>query len=112
MALQLSQGLLKGIEVPSPERELEREVCRLRSQLVDNRVSVGLQIKSKLFYFGLMSPNDNRKLSEKYFKELEALELKEELKYSLKLLIDLWRDLSKKIKEIEEKLKKTRRRLS
>jgi len=52
-----------------------------------------------------MSPNDNRKLSEKYFKELEDLELKEELKYSLQLLINLWRDLSKNIKEIEEKLK-------
>ena len=105
MATQLSQGLLKGIEVPSHERELEREVCRLRSQLVDHRVSVGLQIKSKLFYFGLMSPNDNRRLSEKYFKELEDLELKKELKFSLQILINLWRDLSKKIKEIEEELK-------
>ena len=106
MALQLSQGLLRGIEVPSRERELQREVCRMRSQLVEHRVAVGLQIKSKLLYYGLMLPTDHRKLSEKYFKELEVLDIESEIKISFKILMDLWRDLTKKIKELESELEK------
>ncbi len=106
MATQLSQGLLRGIQVPSRERELKREICRLRSQLVDHRVSIGLQIKSKLHYYGLMSGNNNRKLSEKYFKELEALDVESEIKLSLSVLIELWRKLTQEIKALEVKLEK------
>lgn len=105
MAIQLSKGLLKGIEVPSKERELQREVTRLRSQLVDHRVSVTLQIKSKLLYYGLMDGEDNRKITEKYLKELERLELATELRLSLKILIEQWRHLSSQIKEVEKQVR-------
>ncbi len=104
MATQLSLGLLKGIEVPTRERELKREITRLRSQLVDQRVSILLQIKSKLMYYGLMSANDNRKASDKYMKELEKLEIEPELKFSFKVLVDQWRRCSEKIKEIEQEI--------
>lgn len=105
MATQLSKGLLRAIEVPTEERELKREITRLRSQLVDHRVSIMLQIKSKLHYFGLMGPEDCRKVSEKYITELENLDLKYELKFSFKILIDQWRQLSKQIKEIEKEIR-------
>lgn len=106
MATQLSKGLLKGIEVPSEERELKREVTRLRSQLVDHRVSVTLQIKSKLLYYGLMGCEDKRKITEKYLKELERLELASELRLSLNILIEQWRQLSKQIGEVEKEIRR------
>lgn len=105
MAIQLSKGLLKGIEVPTEERELKREVTRLRSQLVEHRVSVVLQIKSKLLYYGLMGPEDGRKITEKYLDELEKSDLKPELKLSFKILIDQWRYLSSQIKEVEKEIR-------
>lgn len=106
MAVQLSKGLLRGIEVPSEEREMKREITRLRSQLVDHRVSVTLQIKSKLLYYGLMPAEDNRKISEKYLHGLERLDLKSELKLALKILIDQWRHLSQQIKVVEKEIRK------
>jgi len=105
MATQLSKGLLRAIDVPTEERELKREITRLRSQLVDHRVSVTLQIKSKMQYFGLMGPEDCRKISEKYLNELEKIDFKAELKLSFKILIDQWRHLSKQIKEIEREIR-------
>jgi transposase len=106
MASQLSKGLLRGIEVPSEERELKREITRLRSQLVDHRVSVTLQIKSKLHYYGLMKAEDNRKVSEKYLAELEHLELPQELRISMNILIEQWRHCSNQIKEVEKEIRK------
>ena len=105
LAFQLSKNLLNGIEIPTRERELKREITRLRSQLVDHRVSIILQIKSKLLYFGLMDPNDNRKVTDKYLKEIEGLNLPNEIRPSLSILIDQWRYLSTKIKEIEKEIK-------
>lgn len=106
MATQLSLGLLKGIDIPSQKRELAREITRLRSQLVDHRVCIVLQIKSKLMYYGLMSANDNRKFSDKYVKELEQLDVETEIKFSLRVLIDQWRYCSKQIKDVEKEISK------
>lgn len=106
MASQLSMGLLRGISVPSKERELEREITRLRSQLVGHRTTLVLQIKSKLMYYGIMAADDNRKASEKYMCEIENLDLDRELKFSLKILIDQWRYCSEKIKEVEKEISK------
>ena len=109
MATQLSKGLLRGIEVPTEERELKREVTRLRSQLVEYRVAITLQIKSKLFYYGMTGPEDCRKISEKFLRHLEQLDLKTELKLSFKILIDQWRHVSEQIKEIEKKIREQSR---
>ena len=106
LANQLSKGLLKGIAVPSERRELCREVSRLRSQLVDHRMTVTLQIKSKLLYFGLVATDDDRSLSEKLIKELEAKEYPEELRYSLDLLFEQWRYYTDKIKDVEKRLRR------
>ncbi len=106
MATQLSKGLLIGIEVPTEEREQKREITRLRSQLVDHRVAVTLQIKSKLLYYNLMGPKDGRKISERYLKSLEDLDLAASLKLSFKVLIEQWRHLSQQISEVEKEIRR------
>lgn len=109
MAAQLSKGFLRGIEVPTEERELKREVTRLRSQLVEHRVAITLQIKSKLFYYGITGPEDCRKISEKFIDYLEQLDLRAELKLSFKILVEQWRHVTSQIKEVEKKIREQSR---
>ncbi len=49
IAGQLSNGVLKGIKVPSKEREGFRLITRTRDQLIENRKRTGNHLKSLLF---------------------------------------------------------------
>ena len=105
MAEQLYRGALKGIYIPTEAEELARMLTRTREQVVGHRARVATQIKSKLHYFGLMAFDDQRVVTESYLKEWESVKLPEELSYSLGLLIEQWRFLTRQLKEILEKLK-------
>lgn len=104
-AEQLSRGMLKGIYIPTEEEELARVLSRTREQVVGQRVRVAAQIKSKLYYFGIIAFDDRRGVTESYLKELEGMQLPKELSYSLGLLIAQWRSLTLQLREIGEKLK-------
>jgi transposase len=60
MAIELSKGSLKGIHIPSSEDEEFRLLPRTRAQLVEESSRLGNQIKSKLFQFGYIKPDDDR----------------------------------------------------
>lgn len=101
MSKQLANGNLKGIYIPSKEEELNRLLTRTRDQLVKERSRVGIKIKSRMFYFGYIGPDDDRVMSNKLLKEYEAQPLPEELRYSLNLLIENWRLLDKHLKDMK-----------
>ena len=101
---QLSMGRLRGIYVPEEKEELRRQITRTRRQVVIQMNRVSNQIKSKLFYFGLISSEDNRMMSERYAKELEGRDFSQELKFSLGVLIKQWRGLKEQLKEIERQM--------
>ena len=104
MAKHLSDGNLIGIHIPSQSRELSRLITRTREQLVKERSRVGVKIKSRMFYFGYIGPQDDRVMSHKLLKEYESTCLPEELQYSLSLLIENWRLLDKQIKDIRYRM--------
>lgn len=101
---QLSMDRLKGIYIPEEQEELRRQVTRTRRQVVKQIQRVSNQIKGKLLYFGFMTPEDNRRVSERYIKELEEREFPEELKFSLGVMIKQWRLLKEQLKEIETEM--------
>ena len=101
---QLSMGRLKGIYIPEEKEELRRQITRTRRQVVIQIQRVSNQIKGKLFYFGVISGEDDRKVSERYIKELEGKKFPEELKFSLGVLIKQWRMLREQLKEIETEM--------
>lgn len=101
---QLSMGRLRGIYVPEEKEELRRQITRTRKQIVLQMNRISNQIKSKLFYFGLIAPEDNRRISERYMRELEGMDLPRELKFSLEVLIRQWRGLREQLKEIEKEM--------
>ncbi|MGK5087641.1 transposase [Bdellovibrionota bacterium FG-2] len=70
LAEQLEAGRLRCIFVPDRAQELRRQLTRTREQIVESRGRVARQIKSKLYYFGLLTCNTpkrtlcNRRLKE------------------------------------------------
>lgn len=104
IAKQLSNGELKGIKIPSEERELFRMLTRTRGALVDNKKRIGNQLKSLLFTQGLIDPKDDMKVCKTWIKKIQQLNLPEEMQYSIDLFIQIWLDLDKKLQEILKKL--------
>ncbi len=104
IATQLAAGRLRAIHVPSIEREEKRALTRLRNTIVDHRVTTANQIKSLLHQHGLISPNATAKVSPKWIKSLKRLSMGGGIRYALNQLVDLWEQLTEKIKEINIKM--------
>ncbi len=102
MAEQLSAGRLRCIYIPSEQEEVARQMNRTRDQIVKLRVKVGNQIKSKLFYFGYLKSNDDRRMSESFLKEVEgSAEILDGVKRCLSYLIEAWRLYSRQLEEFK-----------
>jgi transposase len=104
LAAHLAGGRLKGIHVPSVEREDSRAVTRLRETFARQRSRFACQLKSLLFQHGLIRADDKRKISAKWAKALEVMTLSPGLKYAVKHYIDMWRQMDVKVKEIDKEL--------
>jgi transposase len=106
IATHLATGRLKGIRVPSKEREDKRAVTRLRDTFVKERSRLACQIKSLLHQHGLIKADDEKMVCPKWISVLKTLPLSAGLKFSLNHHMDLWLHLNLKIKEIDEEMKK------
>lgn len=104
LATHLSVGRLKGIRIPSVEREDCRAVTRLRESFSRQRSRFACQLKSLLFQHGMIHADDKRKISEKWAKELEAIPVATGLKYAIANYLTLWRQMNIRIKEIDQEL--------
>jgi hypothetical protein len=100
LATHLADGRLKGIHVPTAEREDHRAVTRLRDTFVRQRSRFACQLKALLFQHGLIQADDQRKISLKWIKALEAMPLSHGLKYSISHYIAMWKHMDAKVKEI------------
>ena len=106
IATQLAAHRLKGIHVPSEEREDKRSLTRVRDSIVEHRVTVANQIKSLLHQYGLISPTAQNKVCPKWIKGLEKLSMGAGVRYALNQLVDMWQHLTAKIKEINTEMVK------
>jgi transposase len=104
IATQLMAGRLKGIHIPSVEREQYREVTRLRETLVKDKNRVGNRIKGLMHRHGLIDALDETKISKKWISKILKEAKDNYLDYCLIVLATAWLDLVKKIKEVETKL--------
>jgi transposase len=86
---QLSaKGLLHPVRVPTEQEEADRQVLRLREQLVRKTHAVQSQIKSFLLQHGLDEPAGLARWSKKAVASLRGLVLLPELRSCLDLLLD------------------------
>lgn len=105
IALHLSEGKLKSVYIPTPEREDYRTVTRLRDSFVKEKSRIGNQIKSLLFLHGLIPADNTKKVSLAWIKSLLLLEVMPGIKFALEMYTKMWIEFDKKIKEIDIKIK-------
>lgn len=104
LATHLSQGRLKGIHVPSPEREDNRAVTRVRETFVQQRSRLACQLKALLFQHGLICADDKKKVSPKWIRSLQLLQLTPGLRFALDQYIAMWLHMDEKVKEIDKEI--------
>lgn len=106
LAIQLSHDILKGIRIPSEAEERARLLTRLRDTLVKDKNRIVIRIKSKLFQFGYLGPDDKPKASEPWLLSLEHLpNLPKELAYVLKQFVSQWLLLNSQLQELKKELR-------
>jgi transposase len=104
LATHLSQKRLQGINVPTLERENFRALTRMRESFVNHRRRFGCQLKSILHQHGMIAYDNKKVVSEKWLKELAAIPMSEEIRYTTNQYANMWLQLTQKIEEIEEKM--------
>jgi transposase len=106
LARLLESNMLKQVYVLTPEEREHRDLLRTRRQIVDHRKDVARQIKSKLLFYGIVSPfSATPYWSLKYIEWLRALNFATDyLKESFCLLIDLYEYLTRQIARINRKV--------
>ena len=105
LAIDLADGRLRGIYVPTEEEELARLLPRTRAQIVEHRATIARQIKAKLHQFGLIAPASRRMISNRYLREIAAWSLPPDLRVSLTLLAEQWRFATRQLIEIRRLLR-------
>jgi transposase len=106
LARLLESNMLKQVYVLTPEEREHRDLLRTRRQIVDHRKDVARQIKSKLLFYGIVSPfSATPYWSLKYIEWLRALSFATDyLKESFYILIDLYEYLTRQIARINRKV--------
>jgi transposase len=105
IATQLAANRLRGIRVPSEEREEKRAVTRVRDTMIEHRMTTANQIKALLHLHGLM-PSEGKKICPKWIKSLKTTPMRKGIRFALDRLIDLWEQLTIQIKEIDAEMVK------
>jgi transposase len=109
MATQLAAGRLRGIHVPSQEREEKRSVTRLRENLLKQRHQVGQQMKSLLFTQGLIASDDDSVVCKKWLcnklLEVEGGGYSKDFCFSVNQYVEQWLALNDRMKGVETRLK-------
>lgn len=108
IATQLSAGRLRGIFVPSQEREEKRSVTRLRTNISKLRHQVGQQFKALLFTQGLIEAEDDTVLCPKWLSkklcEVKQMGYSEDFFYSVNQYAEQWIQLTERMKVIKARL--------
>ena len=105
IATQLSVGRLKSIHIPSEDQEYDRLITRSRDSLVKKRTRAACQIKSLLHLFGLITWDNNLKMSAKFIQNILVIEVHPSLKFCLEILCKQWLEITNDIKRIDKHLK-------
>ena len=66
LAIDLADGRLRGLSVPTEAEELARLLPRTRAQIVKHRATIARQSKAKLHQCGLITPASRRLMRSRY----------------------------------------------
>jgi transposase len=109
LALLSSKVLLQPVRVPTEPEEADRQVLRLREQLVRKSRSVQQQIKAFLLQHGLAEPAGLGHWAERAVEGLRRLELSPELRFCLDVMLDELDHAQGQVKRITKRLEELAR---
>ena len=101
LADYLQKGILKAVNVPSPEERAHREVARRRRSFIQDRVRAQNQIKASLRFIGLELPRESQgRWSQAFVANLWRVQLEDPYQQqSFRNLLRKFEDISKLVKE-------------
>ena len=105
LAEYAAKGLLRHIAIPTKHQEAQRQLTRLREQLVAKQRRIKLQIKGFLLQHGIDQPNGLSHWSVSAVEKLKHIRLPEHLRYCLDTLIEELRSIAEQLKSAEQKIK-------
>jgi transposase len=88
LALHAAKGLLHPVRIPTEPEEADRQVFRLRDQLVRKARAAQMQARSFLLMYSIPEPAGLGNWSRAVVARLRQLELVPELRYCLDVLLD------------------------
>src|SRR3954453_7218313 len=88
LALLTSKGMLHPVRVPTPQEEADRQVLRLREQLIRKARSIQQQIKAFLLQHDIAEPDGLAHWAERAVEALRRLEVLPELRLCLDVMLD------------------------
>jgi transposase len=107
LAEYAAKGLLRHITIPTKLQEAQRQLTRLREQLVAKQTRVKLQIKGFVLQHGIDQPQNLSRWSKAAVEYLKNIRLSEPLRYCLDTLIEELLSVAVHIKSTEQKIKET-----
>lgn len=99
-----SGNQLKVVAVPSEEQEADRQVQRLRDQVIRKLRRVKQQIKSLLLQYGLSEPAGLKNWSAKGVAALQAMPLRAELRFCLDELLSELAQTQERVRRINGRI--------
>jgi transposase len=105
IAEHLEAGRLRGIRIPSVAQEEARLLSRTRSQLVRQRTQSQNCIRMKAHQFGLIAPDDRRRMTHSLVANLLEQCNSEEFRWTVMSHHRVWQALDQEIGELEARLK-------
>ncbi|MFH1615650.1 MAG: IS110 family transposase [Planctomycetota bacterium] len=105
LAQYAAKGLLRQIAIPTKHQEAQRQLTRLREQLVTKQTRVKLQIKGFLLQHGIEQPNGLARWSICAIEKLKTIQLSQHLRYCLDILIEQLRFITEQRKAADKKIK-------
>ncbi|MBY0460425.1 MAG: IS110 family transposase, partial [Gemmataceae bacterium] len=109
LALYAAKGLLSPVRIPTPQEEADRQVLRLRDQLVRKSRSIQQQIKAFLLVHGVPEPDGLANWSARAVQALRALALGAELRFCLDVMLDELAHAAAQVERVTKELRRVAR---
>jgi transposase len=104
LAQYAAKGLLRHIAIPTKHQEAQRQITRLRQQLVAKQTRVKLQIKGFLLQHGINQPAGLSRWSIAAVEHLKNIRLSAPLRFCLDTLLEELRFVAEQLKFTAEKI--------
>jgi transposase len=104
LALLASKGMLHPVRVPTEPEEADRQILRLREQLIRKTRSIQQQIKALLLQHGVPEPDGLAHWAERAVEALRRLELLPELRFCLDMMLDELEHAGRQVKRVTRRL--------